>query len=313
MVSLSSRSSAHRIRRTWSRPPTGADSRGSATPPASAMCGSRVPPRAPLGTNRGRSPTTRLDDGLEIADLAFVPHGGLLFVRGGDFETPDKPPPNPAHLSGGVEQQIFLAGPAAAVAVQARRRARSGRIAQRRPRRLHSQRRGVDDRTAARCQGRPVVQDAGRGGLAALLARRHQARVRQQSWRPRLRRHLFIRRPHAALVGCKPRSRPRAAVVARQQADRISATAFDACRGRHRTAPNRVALVDSRHDRGRRADHRGISVAARRRQRVSRVELGHATVLDGREPPGVSGGERWLAAFLLGGAHRRRRAAADAR
>ena len=54
------------------------------------------------------------DDGLEIADLAFVPHGGLLFVRGGDFETPDKPPPNPAHLSGGVEQQIFLAGPAAA-------------------------------------------------------------------------------------------------------------------------------------------------------------------------------------------------------
>ena len=55
-----------------------------------------------------------LDDGVEIADLAFIPHGGLLFVRGGDFETPDKPPPNPAHLSAGVEQQIFLAGLAAA-------------------------------------------------------------------------------------------------------------------------------------------------------------------------------------------------------
>ena len=51
------------------------------------------------------------DDGLEIADLAFVPKSSaLLFVRGGDFETPDKPPPNPSHLTGGVEQEIYLAG-----------------------------------------------------------------------------------------------------------------------------------------------------------------------------------------------------------
>ena len=51
------------------------------------------------------------DDGLEIADLAFVPKSGaVLFVRGGDFETPDKPPPNPSHLTGGVEQDIYLAG-----------------------------------------------------------------------------------------------------------------------------------------------------------------------------------------------------------
>ena len=51
------------------------------------------------------------DDGLEIADLAFVPRSGaLLFVRGGDFETPDKPPPNPSHLTGGVEQEIYVVG-----------------------------------------------------------------------------------------------------------------------------------------------------------------------------------------------------------
>ncbi len=49
------------------------------------------------------------DDGLEIADLEFVPHlGALLFVRGGDFEAPNKPPPNPSHLTAGVEQQIYL-------------------------------------------------------------------------------------------------------------------------------------------------------------------------------------------------------------
>jgi len=50
------------------------------------------------------------DDGLEIADLAFVPKSGaLLFVRGGDFETPNKPPPNPSHQTMGVEQHIYLA------------------------------------------------------------------------------------------------------------------------------------------------------------------------------------------------------------
>ena len=49
------------------------------------------------------------DDGLDIADLAFVPHREqLLFVRGGDFEYPDKPAPNPAELTAGVEQQVYL-------------------------------------------------------------------------------------------------------------------------------------------------------------------------------------------------------------
>jgi dipeptidyl aminopeptidase/acylaminoacyl peptidase len=49
------------------------------------------------------------DDGLEIADLAFVPHRGqLLYVRGGDFEYPDRPAPNPAQLTAGVVQEVYL-------------------------------------------------------------------------------------------------------------------------------------------------------------------------------------------------------------
>jgi dipeptidyl aminopeptidase/acylaminoacyl peptidase len=48
------------------------------------------------------------DDGQDMADLAFVPrHEGVLFVRGGDFEDPDKSAPNPAHLTAGVEQDIY--------------------------------------------------------------------------------------------------------------------------------------------------------------------------------------------------------------
>ena len=49
------------------------------------------------------------DDGLDIADIAFVPgHEELLYVRGGDFEYPDKPAPNPAQLAAGVVQEIYL-------------------------------------------------------------------------------------------------------------------------------------------------------------------------------------------------------------
>jgi dipeptidyl aminopeptidase/acylaminoacyl peptidase len=49
------------------------------------------------------------DDGIDVADIAFVPnHDELLYVRGGDFENPDKPSPNPAHLTSGVTQEIYL-------------------------------------------------------------------------------------------------------------------------------------------------------------------------------------------------------------
>jgi dipeptidyl aminopeptidase/acylaminoacyl peptidase len=51
------------------------------------------------------------DDGLDITDVAFVPHHQqLLYVRGGDSEFPDKPAPNPAELTAGVEQEVFLVG-----------------------------------------------------------------------------------------------------------------------------------------------------------------------------------------------------------
>lgn len=51
------------------------------------------------------------DDGLDITDLAFIPqHPQLLYVLGGDAEYSDKPAPNPAQLSGGVEQEIYIVG-----------------------------------------------------------------------------------------------------------------------------------------------------------------------------------------------------------
>ncbi|HEX3398622.1 MAG TPA: DPP IV N-terminal domain-containing protein, partial [Steroidobacteraceae bacterium] len=48
------------------------------------------------------------DDGLELSELAFVPHAHqLLYVRGGDVEFLDKPAPNPAELQPGVTQEIW--------------------------------------------------------------------------------------------------------------------------------------------------------------------------------------------------------------
>ncbi len=51
------------------------------------------------------------DDGQDIYDLTFVPHHDqVLFVRGGDNESPDKPAPNPAELTAGTAVEIELAG-----------------------------------------------------------------------------------------------------------------------------------------------------------------------------------------------------------
>jgi dipeptidyl aminopeptidase/acylaminoacyl peptidase len=47
------------------------------------------------------------DDGQDIYDITFVPHHDqLLFVRGGDSESPDKPAPNPAELTAGTAVEI---------------------------------------------------------------------------------------------------------------------------------------------------------------------------------------------------------------
>jgi dipeptidyl aminopeptidase/acylaminoacyl peptidase len=48
------------------------------------------------------------DNGLEISDVAFVPHRDeLLYVLGGDIEYPDKPAPNPAQITAGVTQEVY--------------------------------------------------------------------------------------------------------------------------------------------------------------------------------------------------------------
>ncbi len=58
-------------------------------------------------------PLTRYsaDDGLDVTELAFIPHHAqLLYVLGGDAEYPDKPAPNPAQLTAGVEQEVYVVG-----------------------------------------------------------------------------------------------------------------------------------------------------------------------------------------------------------
>ncbi len=49
------------------------------------------------------------DDGQDIGDITWTPDGeSIVYVRGGDFEFPGQPDPNPALLSAGVEQAIYL-------------------------------------------------------------------------------------------------------------------------------------------------------------------------------------------------------------
>jgi len=50
------------------------------------------------------------DDGQQLGDTAWLPDGSAIFyTRGGDFEFPEKPTPNPALIPAGVKQQIWLA------------------------------------------------------------------------------------------------------------------------------------------------------------------------------------------------------------
>jgi dipeptidyl aminopeptidase/acylaminoacyl peptidase len=49
------------------------------------------------------------DDGQELGEIAWTPDGEMIaYTRGGDFEAPEKPAPNPAEIPQGVEQQIWL-------------------------------------------------------------------------------------------------------------------------------------------------------------------------------------------------------------
>jgi dipeptidyl aminopeptidase/acylaminoacyl peptidase len=49
------------------------------------------------------------DDGIEIGDISWAGDGEtIVYVRGGDLEFPEKPAPNPALLTGGVDQDIWV-------------------------------------------------------------------------------------------------------------------------------------------------------------------------------------------------------------
>ena len=49
------------------------------------------------------------DDGQDIGDITWTPDGqSLIYVRGGDFEFPGRPDPNPSQIASGVEQAIYI-------------------------------------------------------------------------------------------------------------------------------------------------------------------------------------------------------------
>jgi dipeptidyl aminopeptidase/acylaminoacyl peptidase len=49
------------------------------------------------------------DDGQDIGDIVWTPDArSVVYVHGGDFEFPGRPDPNPALLTAGVEQTIFI-------------------------------------------------------------------------------------------------------------------------------------------------------------------------------------------------------------
>jgi dipeptidyl aminopeptidase/acylaminoacyl peptidase len=49
------------------------------------------------------------DDGIDVGDITWTPDGTkIVYVRGGDFEFPEKPSPNPDMLPAGVTQAIWL-------------------------------------------------------------------------------------------------------------------------------------------------------------------------------------------------------------
>ncbi len=51
------------------------------------------------------------DDGIDVGDIVWTPDGEhIIYVRGGDFEFPERPSPNPAMLPQGVEQDIWMVG-----------------------------------------------------------------------------------------------------------------------------------------------------------------------------------------------------------
>ncbi|HLJ77766.1 MAG TPA: hypothetical protein VKT75_10140, partial [Acidobacteriaceae bacterium] len=57
----------------------------------------------PGGSSVHRVTSDNADDGIDVGDITWTPDGeNVVYVRGGDFEFPEKPSPNPALLPQGV-------------------------------------------------------------------------------------------------------------------------------------------------------------------------------------------------------------------
>ena len=65
----------------------------------------------PGGSSVHRVTSDNADDGIDVGDITWTPDGeNVVYVRGGDFEFPEKPSPNPALLPQGVPQEIWIVG-----------------------------------------------------------------------------------------------------------------------------------------------------------------------------------------------------------
>src|SRR5271156_2937607 len=61
------------------------------------------------GASARRVTAYAADDGEDLGDITWTPDGeSIVYVRGGDFEYPGRPSPNPALLPGGVQREIWL-------------------------------------------------------------------------------------------------------------------------------------------------------------------------------------------------------------
>jgi dipeptidyl aminopeptidase/acylaminoacyl peptidase len=65
----------------------------------------------PGGSSVHRVTSDNADDGIDVGDITWTPDGeSVVYARGGDFEFPEKPSPNPALLPQGVPQEIWIVG-----------------------------------------------------------------------------------------------------------------------------------------------------------------------------------------------------------
>ncbi|HEV2279543.1 MAG TPA: prolyl oligopeptidase family serine peptidase [Acidobacteriaceae bacterium] len=66
---------------------------------------------AGAGYSVHRVTSDNADDGVDVGNITWTPDGqSIVYARGGDFEFPEKPSPNPALLPQGVTQEVWIVG-----------------------------------------------------------------------------------------------------------------------------------------------------------------------------------------------------------